>query len=102
MNKAKLLFAILLAVGASACSELVTFDRDKIAVTDAGSAPVDDDAMSGSQVHEDEAGQPNMDGDVIDTGPDLRCEPGTAGEACEPCKAGQYCAGGAAPGASLR
>ena len=95
---AKLLLSVMLLLGASACSAVLSFDRDKISGTDAGGS-VPDEAAVPVQVQQEASVEQehDMDGAVADTGPELGCQPGTAGGGCEPCKAGEYCAGGNAP-----
>ncbi len=88
MARLLILAALILAMGAAACSALVTFDRSKITDDKHGGGASDGGASSGD-------GGAKVKGDS-----GSRCAPGSAGSPCEPCKAGEYCAGGAAPAVS--
>jgi hypothetical protein len=95
MNAKHLWFA-LLVFGASACSATVSFDRDKISRGEDDGGVPDDASGDATPMQQDDASEPEMDAALGETGVELGCQPGTAGVACEPCKTGQYCAGGSA------
>src|ERR1051325_4761 len=75
MARLLILSVLILALGAAACSALVSFDASKI--------PKDH--------NEGAAGAPSI---LVDAG-GTRCAPGSAGNPCVPCQPGEYCGGGA-------
>src|SRR5689334_3060719 len=74
MARLLILSVLILALGAAACSALVSFDASKI--------PRDHNEAA--------AGAPSI---LVDAG-GTRCAPGSAGSPCVPCRPGEYCGGG--------